>query len=207
MEQIFATREELYQAAQILREGGLIAFPTETYYGLAVDPFQEAALQRLFAIKKRPSVKPVLVLVPSREHIEKLVENIPPTANQLMDKYWPGPLTLVLPAHQDLSSMLTGGTDTIGVRVSPHPVAAALLDIYNGPLTATSANRSGAKAAVSEEEVRDIFGSDIDMILPGGKTPGSKPSTLVRVTAQGIDCLREGQIPCDEIMTYLESRV
>lgn len=205
MEQIPTPREDIYQAAQILREGGLIAFPTETYYGLAVDPFQESALQRLFAVKNRPTVKPVLVLVPSRDHIEKLVESIPPRGEQLMDKYWPGPLTLVIPARKELSKMLTGATGTIGLRISPHPVAADLLEAYGGPLTATSANRSGGKAAVNEAEVRQIFGDEIDLILPGGQTPGLQPSTLVRVTEHGFDCLREGQIPCSEIQTFLAS--
>ena len=202
---MLATQEDFHQAAHILREGGLIAFPTETYYGLAVDPFNESALQRLFAVKNRPSVKPVLVLIPTREHLGRMTDTVPAGAERLMDRFWPGPLTMVFPARKGLSDMLTGGTGTVGVRISPHHVPQTLLQIYDGPLTATSANRSGGKAAVSEKEVHEIFGDDIDMILGSGSTPGHKPSTLIGFSGHTIECIREGCIPCVEIMQFLES--
>ena len=205
MEHIAASQEDFHQAAQILREGGLISFPTETYYGLGVDPFNESALQRLFAIKNRPSVKPVLVLIPTRRHLKSLIDTAPAVADLLMDKFWPGPLTMVFPARKGLSEMLTGGTATIGIRISPHPVPEALLQVYGGPLTATSANRSGERAAVTDTEVKEIFGDDVDMILSGGRTPGHKPSTLVGFSDQTVDCIREGCIPCAEITEFLES--
>lgn len=191
---------EVDQAAAILRDGGLIAFPTETYYGLAVDPFNEEALQRLFRVKQRPEAKPVLVLVPGREDVGLMAEDIPEAAQSLMDRFWPGPLTMVFPAHRELSDILTGGTGTVGVRVSPHPVAQALLRAFGGPVTATSANRSGGGPASSEEEVRRIFGDDIDMVLPGGRTPGGKPSTLIRFAGDTAECVREGCIPFEEIL-------
>ena len=199
MTNISILNNDIHQAASILRDGGLIAFPTETYYGLAVDPFNEKALERLFSIKKRPAVKPVLVLIPSREDIFRVTDAVPDAADQLMDRFWPGPLTMVFSARKELSSMLTGGTGTIGVRISPHPVAQALLHAYGEPLTATSANRSGGSPAITASEVEEIFGDDIDMVLEGGRTPGKKPSTLITFTGNSIECIREGCIPFSEI--------
>lgn len=193
-------QKDIEQAAAILREGGLIAFPTETYYGLAVDPFNESALQRLFAAKQRPAVKPVLVLVPDRRQVDRLAESVPDIAWPLMDRYWPGPLTMVFSARRKLSAMLTGGTVTVGVRLSPHPVARDLLTAFGGPLTATSANRSGGQAACTENEVQEIFGRDVDMILPGGPTPGGQPSTIIAFEENSIICIRDGCIPCRKII-------
>jgi L-threonylcarbamoyladenylate synthase len=147
----------------------------------------------------------VLVLIPSRDDINRMADVVPDVAGQLMDRFWPGPLTMVFSARKELSVMLTGGTGTVGVRISPHPVAQALLQAYRGPLTATSANRSGGRAAITENEVREIFGSDIDMVLSGGRTPGRKPSTLIGFTGNSIECLREGCIPCSEIIRIIQS--
>lgn len=205
MEQIVTEQKVINQAADILRMGGLVAFPTETYYGLAVDPYNESALQRLFSIKNRSSVKPVLVLIPSRDYLYQMTDSIPSSAEKLMKKFWPGPLTMVFDARKELSGLLTGGTGTIGVRLSPNPVAKTLLNAFGGPLTATSANRSGEKAAETENEVLQIFGDKVDMILPGGRTPGQKPSTLIRISDHIIECIREGSIPCAEIQAFIES--
>jgi L-threonylcarbamoyladenylate synthase len=191
---------EIEQAASLLRAGGIVAFPTETYYGLGVNPLREDGLVRLFQVKNRPALKPVLVLVADREQVSLLAREISPTARTLMDRFWPGPLTLVLPARPELSPHLTGGTDTVGVRLSPHPVAAGLLRTFGGPLTATSANRSGHVPAVTAEEVRAAFGCELDMILDGGRTPGEKGSTLVGVSGNRITCIREGRIPFAEVL-------
>ena len=199
MEHIGTTKEDIQQAAAILRGGGLIAFPTETYYGLGVDPFNEASLKRLFAVKNRPSVKPVLVLVPSRNDIARMSNAVPGVAEQLMDRFWPGPLTMVFPARSELSVMLTGNTGTIGIRISSNPVAQALQKVFGGPVTATSANRSGGNAAVTEAEVRENFGGTIDMVLSGGRTPGGKPSTIIGFSGDRIECIREGCIKYSEI--------
>ena len=203
MTHISILSNDINQAAAILSDGGLIAFPTETYYGLAVDPFNEKALKRLFTIKKRPAVKPVLVLIPSREDIFRVTDTVPDAADQLMDRFWPGPLTMVFSARKELSVILTGGTGTVGVRISPHPVAQALLQAYGAPLTATSANRSGGSPAITASEVKGIFGDDIDMVLEGGSTPGKKPSTLIKFKGNSIECIREGCIPFTEITQAL----
>lgn len=204
MANIRTPRDDIDRAGEILRDGGLIAFPTETYYGLAADPFNESALRRLFTLKGRSTVKPVLVLLPSRAAISRMTGVVPDIAEQLMDRFWPGPLTMVFPARQGLSALLTGGTGTVGVRLSPHPVARALLQAFGGPLTATSANRSGGRAAVTEGEVRQIFGSEVDMVLSGGRTPGGKPSTLIGFTGNSVECIREGCIPYPEIVNALQ---
>ncbi|MHB8789815.1 MAG: L-threonylcarbamoyladenylate synthase [Desulfobulbaceae bacterium] len=191
---------EIERAVSLLRAGGIVAFPTETYYGLGVDPLSEDGLVRLFQVKDRPALKPVLVLVADLEQVGLLAREISPTARTLMDRFWPGPLTLVLPARTELSPHLTGGTGTVGVRLSPHPVASELLRTFGGPLTATSANRSGHVPAVTAEEVRLAFGSEVDMILDGGRTPGEKGSTLVGVSGNRITCIREGCIPFAEVL-------
>jgi len=197
-------RDQIRQAVTIIREGGLVAFPTETYYGLAVDPFNEKALERLFALKQRSSVKPVLLLIPAINDLVSLAETIPAMAYILMDRFWPGPLTMVFPARRELSQLLTGGTGTIGIRLSPHPVAHALLQAYGGPLTATSANRSGGDAAATEDDVLGIFGDEIDMILQGGRTTGTMPSTLIGFEKDTVFCIREGCIPFNKILTTLQ---
>jgi L-threonylcarbamoyladenylate synthase len=191
---------EIEQAASLLRAGGIVAFPTETYYGLGVDPLNEEALTRLFRIKNRPALKPVLVLVADQEQVSLLAREISPTARRLMGRFWPGPLTLVLPARPELSAHLTGGTGTVGVRLSPQPLAAELLRNFGGPLTATSANRSGQAPAVTADEVRVAFGSEVDLILDGGRTHGEKGSTLVGVSGKRITCIREGRLSFGEVL-------
>ena len=191
---------EFDKAASLLRAGGVVAYPTETYYGLGVDPFSEPALARLFQVKKRPRVKPVLVLVSDREQIDLLAREISATALLLMDRFWPGPLTLVMPARPDLSPLLTGGTGTVGIRLSSDPLATVLLRTFGAPLTATSANRSGQVPAVTAGEVRASFGSEVDLILDGGRTPGKLGSTLVGVSGSKISCIREGHISFADVL-------
>lgn len=195
MKPFAVSEEEIARAASLLRAGGLVAFPTETYYGLAVDPCNEQALARLFRVKRRPAAKPVLVLVPGQEQVAHLAARIPPVAQLLMDRFWPGPLTLVLSAQPSLSPLLTAGTGTVGVRRSPHPFAQALVQAFGAPLTATSANRSGGAPAVNARQVQAAFGDEIDLVLDGGPSPGGAGSTLVGVTDTGLTCIREGRIP------------
>ena len=195
--------EEINRAAELLRQGGLVAFPTETYYGLAVDPFNDAALKKLFRVKKRSLVKPILVLISRRSQLNVLSAAVPAAAACLMDRFWPGPLTIVLPARSTISPLLTGGTATVGVRHSSHPVALSLVESVGGPVTATSANRSGGLPAVSAEDVRQIFGSETDMILDGGETPGQLGSTLVGFEGGEVRCIREGCIPFSRIIDAL----
>ncbi len=192
------------EAVRIVRAGGVIAFATETYYGLGVDPCNREALARLFAIKGRERLKPVLVLVSGRDQIHRLAASVPPLYLPVMDTFWPGPVTLVFPARPALPDLLTGRTETVGIRQSPHRCPTRLLASLGGPLTATSANRSGAPPARTAEEVRAIFGREVDLVLDGGPTPGNQPSTLVACRDAGLVCLREGAIPFARIQASLK---
>ena len=189
------TAATLQRASEIVRRGGVVAFPTETYYGLAVDPFQPAALERLFAVKLRPADLPILVLVSGPEQLGLLAASVPPLFSVLIDRFWPGPLTLVCPARADLPARLTGDTGTVGVRQSPLAAANRLIAVCGGPITATSANLSGQPPAVTAAEVFAIFGDAVDLVLDGGPAPGGLGSTLVGVRAGRLHCLRAGVVP------------
>ncbi|MDH3360626.1 MAG: L-threonylcarbamoyladenylate synthase [Desulfobulbaceae bacterium] len=191
---------DLAVAVRVIKEGGVVAFPTETYYGLAVDSFNSKALARLFEIKQRPLSKAVLVLVQDQKQLPQLVEQVPAVFVPLLDQFWPGPLTLVFPAQDRVSPLLTGGTGTVGVRVSSHPVAARLLFSAGIPLTATSANISGQEPATSAAQVKTQFGDAVDCIIDGGETPGGKGSTLIGCGADGrCLLLRDGVVPFSSI--------
>jgi len=189
------TDEAVAHACAVLRAGGVVAFPTETYYGLAVDPFNQAALSRLFALKRRSFDKPVLLIIDHPSQLASLVAEIPLPFTILMQRFWPGPLTLVFPGAASLPGMLTGGRGTIGVRVSSHPVARQLVRVFGQPLTATSANLSGQLPAVTASGVRAQLGLEVDVVLEGGETPGGQGSTLLGCQEGKVCLLRAGVIP------------
>jgi len=196
-------KETLTKISKILREGGIIAFPTETFYGLGVDARQEAAVEKIFRIKGRNVRNPVSVIVDSEEEVIPLVAEIPEAARFLMKKFWPGPLTLVFCAAPPVSSHLTGGTGKIGIRVSSHPIARLLAAGLAGPLTATSANLSGEPECSSAEAVIRTLGDLPDAVIDGGPTPGGSGSTILDVTVAPPRILREGAIPGDLIRDAL----
>ena len=183
------------QAVEIIKEGGVVAFPTETYYGLAADPFNDKALGRIFAAKARPQHKPILNLVESRDQIPMLADGVSELLCPLMEKFWPGPLTLVFPARKNISKLLTGGTNTVGVRVSSHQVAQCLVEAMGCPITATSANISGQPAAKTALEVTRQLGGQVDLVIDGGPTPGGQGSTIVGLKGRELHLVREGVIP------------
>jgi len=197
------SRTAVEKAVRVLRQGGIIAYPTETYYGLGVDPFNKRALQRLFHLKKRSAHKPILVLVEQLTDIALLAGTIPTDFHPLMTTFWPGSLTLVFPARYSIPAMLTGGTNTVGIRQSPHPCAQKLLKQMQGPVTGTSANLSGEVPATTARQIEQTFGSKIDFILDGGTTPGGQGSTLVGFGKE-IFCIREGKIPFARIRSTLK---
>ena len=184
----------LNRARQILLSGGIVAFPTESFYGLAVNASDEEAISRLFKIKKRRDNSPVLVLIPSLEYLEGYVADVPEIAFRLVEKFWPGGLTLLFKATPDIPRLLTAGTGKIGVRISSHPVAAALAKAVGSPITGTSANLSGQAGSVTAEEVYNSLGSEVDLILDGGMTAGGKGSTILDVTVTPPEILREGMV-------------
>ncbi len=195
--------ETLTEAARILREGGIIAFPTETFYGLGVDARQEAALEKIFRIKGRNARNPVSVIVDSEEEVPPLVAAIPETARFLMNKFWPGPLTLVFCAAPAVLSQLTGGTGKIGIRVSSHTVARLLAKRLSGPLTATSANPSGGQECTTAAEVIRLFGDRLDAVIDAGPTPGGMGSTILDITVRPPVVLRAGAVSSTEILESL----
>lgn len=186
---------------QVLDAQGVVALPTETYYGLAVRPTDETALRHLIELKGRPSDKPILVLIGSPEQLPRLVESIPPAAALLMELFWPGPLTIVFPASSDLPALLTANTGTIGVRQSPLVQLQDLLR-HTGPLTGTSANRSSEPPLDHAAAVQRALGAELELILDGGRTPGGLPSTMVDARDRPR-LLRAGALPTDLIRTAL----
>ena len=183
------------EAWTVLKLNGILAVPTETFFGLAVNPFQEEALDRLFALKGRGSEKPVLVLVGGREMLHQVVREIPEAARQLMEKFWPGPLTIIFPSLSHLPRRLTAGTGTIAVRQPRQPLACRLISALGFPITGTSANRSGRPPLVGAAEVAAEFGAGVDLILDAGPCPGGLPSTIVDVTGASLRLVRSGAIP------------
>jgi len=184
----------LAEAARSLHAGELVAFPTETFYGLGAHALDEAAVGRVFDAKGRPADKPLLVLVDSIRMVSSVARDVPARARRLMDRYWPGPLTLVLPAHPGLPAALTAGTGTIGVRLSGHPVARALVAVLGAPITAPSANPHGAPSPRTAGEVAAGLADRIALILDGGPTPGGPASTLLDLTRTPAVVLRAGAV-------------
>jgi len=195
---------DLNRAVAVLNGGGVVAFPTETYYGLAVDPLNPLALNHLFSLKQRDISKPILTLVDDRASLSSLVQDIPIIYEPLMKEFWPGPLTLIFQARLNLPTLLTAGTSTIGVRHSSHPFARQLLRAFGRPLTATSANISGYAAAVDAYEVKTQFGSKIDVIFDGGRTPGTVGSTIIGLEGDRLKLIREGVIPYRDILRVFQ---
>jgi L-threonylcarbamoyladenylate synthase len=180
-------------AAAAIGRGELVAFPTETFYGLAVDALNEAALARLRVLKGREAEKAFSLLVSGRAMLASLCSEISPLAERLMAQHWPGPLTLALPARPGLpTSIVADGC--VAVRVSPHSLAQALVVAAGCPITATSANPAGAAPPRTAREVAVYFGSLRFLILDGGATPGGQPSTLARVRGEQVEILRQGAV-------------
>jgi len=193
----------LIPAVERLRAGGVVAYPTETFYGLGVDAFNEDALQKIYAIKKRDFSQPLSVLIPRQNSLSEYAEDIPEVAWKLIDRFWPGPLTLVVSAAPCLPSLLCSQTNKVAVRVSSHPIAQALAEGLGSPITSTSANISGATSPTTPEEVASQLGNAIDLIVDGGQTAGDKPSTIVDVTQSPPQLIREGAIPFRKIEALL----
>jgi L-threonylcarbamoyladenylate synthase len=196
-------RVELNKAASIIRSGGVVAFPTESFYGLGVSAWHEKAIQRLFAIKEREENQPILLLIPTRSLLNQYVIRIPDIATQIMEQFWPGGLTLIFEANPDLPHLLTSGTGKIGLRISSHPVAAALVKAVGAPITGTSANISGQAACSSAEAVRHSLGRSVDFVLDGGDTKGGKGSTVLDITVDPPAILREGMVTRKQLEAYL----
>jgi L-threonylcarbamoyladenylate synthase len=198
--------EALERAVVVLRAGGLVAFPTETVYGLGADARNPAAVARIFETKGRPADHPVIVHLPDAAHLERWAREVPTAARKLAAAFWPGPLTLVLPRAVGVPDAVTGGLDSVGLRVPAHPVALALLRAFDGGLAAPSANRYGRVSPTRAEDVREEFG-DALTILDGGPCDVGIESTIVDLTSGHPRVLRPGSITAEQLEQALGESV
>jgi len=194
----------LTRAADILTSGGIIAYPTETFYGLGANATNEKAIQKIFSVKGREFKNPISLIIGETDDIYALVQDVPELAQKLMATFWPGALTIVFKASASVSTLLTAGSGKIGLRVSSHPGAVGIVRKTKKPLTATSANLSGAPECTSAFEVALQLGDKVDAIVDLGNTPGTKGSTIIDVTTTPPVILREGAIRTKAIEKYID---
>ncbi len=197
------TPQQLEAAVDVLRRGGLVAFPTETVYGLGADASKPAAVRRIFEAKGRPAGHPVIVHLPDDSHLERWAASVPPAARWLADAFWPGPLTLILPRAAGVSDAVTGGRDTVGLRVPNQPLASALLKAFGGGLAAPSANRFGQVSPTTAEDVQSDLGDLVDVILDGGPCPVGVESTIVEFAGEAPTILRPGGVAAEALEAVL----
>jgi len=179
-------------------KGGVVAFPTDTVYGLGADPFQDAAVERVFAIKGRSSSQALPLLLADVSQLEAVAQNIPELAWMLAERFWPGALTLVLAKAYGLNSLAVPG-DTVAVRLPNHPVPRALAAALGRPITGTSANLSGRPSPTSADEVRQQLGGSVDLVLEGSPLPGGQESTILDLTGERPHLLRQGAVALEDI--------
>ena len=195
--------EVIKQAAGIIRQGGVVVFPTRCLYGLGADAFDLVAVDRVVRIKQRPADNPILVLIDDQQRLNDLVTHIPPIADGLMQAFWPGRLTLIFEAQKILLHQLTAGSKKIGVRIPGHAVASALVKQVGIPITGTSANVSGHAGCHQVPDLGPQITTRVDMILDGGTLESGVGSTVIDVTEDPPRILREGQVNAEEIRNCL----
>ncbi|MEU9661620.1 L-threonylcarbamoyladenylate synthase [Streptomyces chartreusis] len=198
-----ARTTDIEQAAGVLRAGGLAAFPTETVYGLGANAEDPAAVARIFQVKGRPPSHPLIVHISGAEHLDDWVEDVPAAARLLAERFWPGPLTLVLRRGRRVPLEATGGLETVAVRVPDHPVALALLTEFGGGVTAPSANRFGAVSPTTADHVRAELGDAVDFVLDGGLCTVGVESTIVDATGDQPSILRPGGVTREDLEAAL----
>jgi len=197
-------RHALLRAAAILRGGGIVAYPTDTLYGLAADPASAAAMAQLYRIKGRPVDLAIPLIASGIAQIEAAGGALGPATRRLADAFWPGPLTLVIPAWPGLDPSVHAGRGTVAIRVPDHPVASLLADACGWPITSTSANRSGEPATTEPETVRRALGLELDGLIDGGPSPGGPPSTIVDASGGVPRLVRAGAVPWDRVLECLQ---
>jgi L-threonylcarbamoyladenylate synthase len=188
------TKDILSLAVELLQNGGIIAYPTETFYGIGAKFDSDDALKKIYGIKQRPQDKAMPLIIGERDLLPVIAVGVSITASALMDKFWPGPLTLIIPARENLSEYITAGTHAVAVRIPGESFALRLAQTAHFPITATSANLSGLPPARDIETVLRYFGDRIDLIIDAGPTPGGLPSTIVDARGSALKILREGVI-------------
>ncbi|MBI5180768.1 MAG: threonylcarbamoyl-AMP synthase [Nitrospirae bacterium] len=195
--------KRIKDAAEALKKGGVVAFPTDTFYGLGADAANDEAIKRIYAVKERDYDKPILILIDNKDRVSKYVKDIPQIAKKLIDKFWPGPLTIIFYASSAVSQSLLGRGNKIGIRIPNNPLTLLFLKIAGCPVTATSANLSGKPSPLNPKKVNENLGKKIDIILDAGRTAGIKESTVIDITERPPICIREGMITVKEIEDFL----
>src|SRR6185436_18926903 len=191
--------KDVERAARILRSGGLVAFPTETVYGLGADASSASAMAKLYAVKRRPADHPVIVHFASADTAFGWAREVPESARKLANAFWPGPLTLVLKRSQKAQDFVTGGQETVGLRLPSHPVARELLQLFGSGVAAPSANRFGRVSPTTAAHVREDLGADVELVLEGGPSEVGIESTIVDLSSGAAVVLRPGKISASEL--------
>jgi L-threonylcarbamoyladenylate synthase len=197
--------ETLEQIAAVITSSGVIAFRTDTFYGLGAEPFNRSAVQKIRELKGREEDKPILVVISDAKEIQRLIPHRSKRFDDVVQKFWPGPLTVIGQAAPDLPDELTAGTKSVGVRLPDDDRVRALIEACGGALTATSANVSGQPAARTAAEVESYFGQRLDLIVDDGVTTSEAPSTVVDATTNELKLVREGVIPWSEVRSAISS--
>jgi len=198
--------ETIRAAAEVIKRGGIVFFPTQYLYGLGADALNIEAVKRVFGIKQRSLNKPLSILIKNRDEIDKLVRYIPPAALRIMDSFWPGDITIVFEAKDLLPTHLTAGTGKIGIRLPGHPVAAALLNSLKNPITGTSANITDNVGCSQVPDLDPQIEKKLDLILDAGPLKGGAGSTVIDITPPEPRILREGAVSSKEIFAVLDRR-
>ena len=198
-------RDAIQEAATCILHGGVVALPTDTLYGLAADPFSAAAVARVFEVKGRAADRALPLIAADAAQVAEHLGRLPPAGQRLADRFWPGPLTLLITAPQGLARGVTGGTGKVGVRVPADAMARAICAEARRPITATSANASGEPATPDPDEVERTIGDRIDLLIDAGPTRGGSASTIVDVTGADPLLVRAGAISWDDIQAWLHT--
>lgn len=196
----------LDEAVTVFKDGGIIVYPTETFYALGADPFNPAAIKRLFLLKGRPAAMPLSLIVKDAAMLCRITPEVTPLAQRLLAAFWPGPLTIIFDALPDLLPELTADTGSIAARVSSDPVCQRLLEALDAPITATSANPTGKPPASDSSVVKEYFDGDIDLLIDGGRLKGALGSTIVDCRGHSPVIVRHGMITEAEIMRVCQER-
>ena len=200
-----ALQEEIQEAVEALRAGDLVAFPTETVYGLGANANNPDAVRKIFRVKGRPSTHPVIVHIDHPRYLQRWVRDMTPEAKKLADAFWPGPLTIVAKRALAVNDVITGGQDTVAIRVPNHPIAQELLNAFGGGIAAPSANRFGNVSPTRAEHVRDEFGDEVKHVLDGGDCKVGLESTIIACLGDGARVLRPGSISLSQLRAVVPS--
>lgn len=200
-------QKQVEQAIIILKQGGIVACPTDTVYGIGAAINIEPAVERVYQIKGRPRSRALPILLAEKYQIAQVAKNVPLLAQRLAERFFPGALTIVLPKADSVSAMVTGGRKTIALRIADHPIPIAVVKGLGVPIVGTSANLSGSPSALTPEEVRAQIGDKVDMIIEGGRCPGGRESTIIDLSGEKPLILRQGPISFEELREVCPSLV